>query len=106
MFFEHRGGSTQATILPSCITLTKAHRAAISMMAKGCIVALVQPLRCFLFLPANHIHIYPIITNIVHILTRGEYCNSQDPLSSVLVVEKLQHLHRQPCAFGVGMYKG
>ena len=31
------------------ITLTKAHRAAVSMMAKGCIVARVLPLGCFLF---------------------------------------------------------
>ena len=29
----------RATILPSAIILTKAHRAAVSMMAKGCIVA-------------------------------------------------------------------
>ena len=28
-----------ATILPLAIILTKAHRAAVSMMAKGCIVA-------------------------------------------------------------------
>ena len=28
----------RATILPYAITLTKAHRAAVSMMAKGCIV--------------------------------------------------------------------
>ena len=30
--------------------LTKAHRASVSMMAKGCIVAQVLLLRCFLFL--------------------------------------------------------
>ena len=29
----------RATILPKAVTLTKTHRAAISMMAKGCIVA-------------------------------------------------------------------
>ena len=29
----------RATILPSAIKLTKAHRAAVSIMAKGCIVA-------------------------------------------------------------------
>ena len=29
----------RATILPLAIILTKAHRAAVSMMAKGCIVA-------------------------------------------------------------------
>ena len=40
----------RATILPWAIILTKAHRAAVSMMAKGCIVARVLPLRCFLSL--------------------------------------------------------
>ena len=29
----------RATILPHAVILTKAHRAAVSMMAKGCIVA-------------------------------------------------------------------
>ena len=29
----------RATILPQAIILTKAHRAMVSMMAKGCIVA-------------------------------------------------------------------
>ena len=46
------------TILPYAIILTKAHRAAVSMMAKGCIVL---PLRCFLFLLPNYIHVYTII---------------------------------------------
>ena len=96
MYFDekHRGVSTQATILPYSIILTKANRAAISMMAVGCIVARVQPLRCFLFLLANHIHIYPIITNIVRTFTRGEYCNvntsnSQYPFPSLIVGGKL-----------------
>ena len=40
----------RATILPYAFILTKAHRAAVSMMAKGCIVASILPLRCFLFL--------------------------------------------------------
>ena len=39
-----------AKILPKAIILTKAHRAAVSMMAKGSIVARILPLRCFLFL--------------------------------------------------------
>ena len=39
----------RVTILPYAIILTKAHRAAVSMMAKGCIVARVLPLRCFFF---------------------------------------------------------
>ena len=36
---KHRGGSMRATILPSAIILTKACRDAVSVMAKGCIVA-------------------------------------------------------------------
>ena len=40
----------RATILPLAIILTTAHRAAPSSMAKGCIVARVLLLRCFLFL--------------------------------------------------------
>ena len=49
---KHRGGgSMRATILPSAVILTKAHRAAVNMMAKGCIVARVLPLRCFFTIP-------------------------------------------------------
>ena len=44
----------RATILPKAIILTKTHRAAVSMMAKRCIVAPVLPLRCFLFLLPNY----------------------------------------------------
>ena len=36
----------RATLLPWAIILTKAHRAAVSMVAKGSILALEQPLRC------------------------------------------------------------
>ena len=43
----------EATILPYAIILTKAHRTAVSMMGKGCIVARILPLRCFLFLLPN-----------------------------------------------------
>ena len=48
-------------ILHLAIILTKAHRAIVSMMAKGCIVASVLPLRCFLFLLPNYILVYAII---------------------------------------------
>ena len=48
----------RATILPYATILTKAHRAVFSMMAKGSIVARVRPLRCFLFLLPNYIHVY------------------------------------------------
>ena len=44
----------RATIFPQTIILTKARRAAVSVMAKGCIVARVLPLRCFLFLLPNY----------------------------------------------------
>ena len=48
----------RATILPMGIILTKAHWAAISIiMAKGCIVTPVLPLRCFLFLLPNYTNI-------------------------------------------------
>ena len=47
----------RATILPYAIILTKAHRAAVSMMAKGSIVTRVLLLRCFLFLLPNYIHV-------------------------------------------------
>ena len=43
----------RAIILPQVVVLTKARRAAVSVMAKGCIVARVLPLRCFLFLLLN-----------------------------------------------------
>ena len=33
---KHIRGSTQATIHPLAIILTKAHKTAVSMMAKGC----------------------------------------------------------------------
>ena len=38
-----------ATVLPKAVILTKAHRAVVSIMAKGSIVAWVLPLRSFLF---------------------------------------------------------
>ena len=40
----------RATILPLAIIMNKAHSAVVSIVAKGCIVASVLPLRCFLFL--------------------------------------------------------
>ena len=46
---EKRGGSMRATILPWAIILTKAHRAAVSMMAKGSILTRVLPLRWVFF---------------------------------------------------------
>ena len=51
----------RATILPCAIILTKACRAAVSLMAKGSIVALILLLRCFLLLLPDYIHICGII---------------------------------------------
>ena len=47
----------RATKLPSAVILTKAYRAAVSMIAKGSIVTRVMPLSCFLFLLLNYIHV-------------------------------------------------
>ena len=62
----------RATILP--YRLLYLPRPLISMMAKGCIVIPVLPLRCFLFLLPNYIHVRQF-----HILTRGKYCNRNTP---------------------------
>ena len=51
----------RATILPKAIILTKVPRAAVSLMATGCIVAWVLPPRCFFFLLPNCMHVYPSI---------------------------------------------
>ena len=40
----------RVTILHKAIILTKTCRVTVSMMSKGCIVARILPLRCFLFL--------------------------------------------------------
>ena len=47
----------RVTILPWAVILTRARKAAVSMMAEGCIVARVLPLRCFLFLLPNDTNI-------------------------------------------------
>ena len=69
----------RATILPKAIILTKANRATVSMVAKGCIVARVLPLRCLLFLLPNYINFSAPYCNGFHILTRGKYCNRNTP---------------------------
>ena len=55
------------------IILTKAHRAAVSMMAKGCIVARVLVLRCFLFLLPNYINILVYLFYLTFLLTSLKY---------------------------------
>ena len=59
------------TILPKAIILTKAHRDADS---QG-----VLPLKCFLFLLPNFIHVYAIVMQF-HILTKEKYCNRNTPI--------------------------
>ena len=44
----------RVTILPYAIILTKAYRAAVSIMVKGCTVPRVLPLRCFFYLLPNY----------------------------------------------------
>ena len=44
----------RATILPRAIILTKAHRAAVTMMAMWCIL----PPLCFLYLFPNYIQVF------------------------------------------------
>ena len=48
----------RTTILPKAIILTKVHRAAVSILVKGCVVTSVLPLRCFLFLLLNYMNSY------------------------------------------------
>ena len=54
----------RATILPYAIILTKAYRAALSMMDTmgSIIVTCVLLLRSFFFLLPNYIHVYAIVT--------------------------------------------
>ena len=59
----------RVTIFPSAIILTKAHRAAVSMMVKGSIVARVLPLGCCFFYYPNYFNI-----NVRKIY----YCNGID----------------------------
>ena len=56
----------RVTILPKAVILTKAHRATVSMMPKGCIVAFVLPLRCFLFLLPNYTNILVVFFFYLH----------------------------------------
>ena len=73
LYKKHGGGSMRVTILPYAVILTKAWRVAVSMMAKGRIVAQVLPLRCFLFLLSYYIHVNAIMIQHFYVLTRGKY---------------------------------
>ena len=57
-----------------CYTDQGPYRAIVSMMANGCIVVWVLPLRCFLILLPN-IFMSTIMMQYCQILTRGKYCN-------------------------------
>ena len=72
--------------------MTKAYRAAVNMMAKGCIVARVLPLRYFLFLLPNYMHVYAIIMQHFldfdeRVVLHQEY-SPNTPLSSLPVGSK------------------
>ena len=69
----------RATILPYAIRLTKAHTATVSMTTKGCIVAGILPLKCFLFLLPKYIHVYAIMMQQFSYLDKGKYCNRNTP---------------------------
>ena len=63
--------------------MTKAHRAAVSMIAKGCIVSRVLPLGCFLFLLPNYINGNAIMRQQIHINDKREVLQheySQQPI--------------------------
>ena len=70
----------RATILPWAIILTNAHRAEVSIMAKECIVALVLPLRCFLFLlPYNtKILVYFVYMHYLVMSLKYSYLNTPE----------------------------
>ena len=53
--------------------MTKAHRAAVSVMAKGCIGARVLLLRCFLFLLPNYINILVFFFFLHYLVTSLKY---------------------------------
>ena len=72
------------TILPLAIILTKAHRTAVSMMAKGSIVARVLPLKCFLFLLPNYIHGYAIIMQYFSYLDKREVLQQEYSQPTIL----------------------
>ena len=63
----------RAMILPKAIILTKACRVMVSVMAKGCIVARVLPLRCFLFLLPNYTNITVSLFYLHQLVTSLKY---------------------------------
>ena len=64
----------RATILSYAIILTK-----VSKMAKGHIVALVLPLRCFLFLLPNHSNILVCFYYLHYLVTSLKYSFLNNP---------------------------
>ena len=69
----------RTTILPMAVILTKACKATVSMMDKGCFVTSVLPLRCFLILLPNFIHVYAIMMHYF----QQEY--SQPPILPLVI---------------------
>ena len=65
--------------IPLAIILTKAHTATVSMMTKGSIVARVLPLRCFLFLLPNYMHVYAKIMHYFSHFDKREVLQQNTP---------------------------
>ena len=86
----------RVTILHWAVILTKAHRAAASMMAKGSIVTWVAPLRCFLFLLPSYIHVYANMMQYCDILTRGKYCGLSTEVFIIFTTQQYSFL----CDYG------
>ena len=63
----------RATILPYAFILTTALWALVSMMAMGCIVARVLPLRCFLLLLPNYTNIVVCFFYLHYLMTSLKY---------------------------------
>ena len=63
----------RATILSEAIIPIKAYMAAVSIMAKGCIVARVLALRCFLFLLPNYTNILVCVFFLPYLVTSLKY---------------------------------
>ena len=74
----------RATILHQAIILTKAYRAAVGMMAKGCIVALVLSMRYFSFSVCISHHVLGVWgTEWCRGLLKSRPCFSSRPSSAL-----------------------
>ena len=97
----------RATILPQAVILSMT---AVSMMTKGCIVASVLPLWCFLFLLSTYFHVYAIYNALAFIssqegsIATGILTTPNTPLSSLPVGSKGSAGHRPMSDPAVGCH--